>query len=293
MRVVDEGWSGPWPAPAKLNLFLHILGRRSDGFHDLQTLFQLLDYGDRLFFRLREDGAVHRHGGLPGLAEDDDLVVRAALLLMRESAMHSGVGVDIRVDKQLPAGAGLGGGSSDAATTLLVLNRLWHCGYSIADLERLGLALGADVPVFVRGQTAWAEGLGEQLLPIAMPQRWFVVVDPAESVATGELFAEPTLTRDCLALTMESFAAGAPTVNVFEPVVLRRSFRVRAAFEWLKTQVGAARLTGTGGCVFAALDDPDQARALAARCPEPFNAFAAAGVAISPLQQILDRELPA
>jgi len=191
MSALDarEGWSN-WPAPAKLNLFLHITGRRPDGYHALQTVFRLLDWGDRIRLRVRDDGRIRREGtSVAGVAEADDLAVRAALLLQRVANVAQGA--DIGIEKHVPAGGGFGGGSSDAATVLVALNRLWNAGLDVDALAALGLQLGADVPVFVRGHNAWAEGVGELLTPIALPPAWFVLVHPGVHVPTPALFASP------------------------------------------------------------------------------------------------------
>lgn len=239
--VDDAGWSW-WPAPAKLNLFLHITGRRADGYHELQTVFRLLDWGDRIGLRLREDGQVRREGeGLAGVAEADDLAVRAARLL--KEVANVAQGADIIVEKHVSAGGGFGGGSSDAATVLVVLNRLWRAGLDEDALAALGLRLGADVPVFVRGRNAWAEGVGERLQPIVLEPAWYVVVEPGVHVPTPALFADPDLTRDSPVAKIEDFASGTLVVNAFEPVLRRREPAVEAALAAL-SDIGTARLTG-------------------------------------------------
>ncbi len=272
-----------WPAPAKLNLFLHIVGRRDDGYHLLQTLFQFLDYGDELQFAVRNDGVIRRISEVDGVAEADDLVVRAARLL--QSASGTGLGADIRLEKHLPMGGGLGGGSSDAATTLVVLNQLWQTGLSSDELAGLGLQLGADVPVFVRGHAAWAEGVGEQLTPVSLPEPWFLVIAPAVHVATGAIFCDPELTRDCRPITIRDFLSGSG-VNVFEPLVRRRYPEVDEAWRWLD-QFAPARLTGSGGCVFASFDSEQQAREVLGRLPSGWWGFVARGCNHSPLQRCL------
>jgi 4-diphosphocytidyl-2-C-methyl-D-erythritol kinase len=277
-------WS-TWPAPAKLNLFLQITGRRADGYHLLQTVFQLLDRGDEIRLRLRDDGIVARVSELPGVAPEHDLVVRAAHGLKPYAA--AAAGVDIAVDKRIPLGGGLGGGSSDAATVLVALNQLWSCGLDTDALASLGLSLGADVPVFVRGHSAWAEGVGEVLTPVELPERWFVVVDPKTSVPTGPLFQAPELTRDARPTTIPRFLAGAETSNVFEPVVSARYPSVAAALHWLEAS-GRPRLSGSGGCVFVDVASESTALALAAACPRQWSAFAARGVNRSPLQAALE-----
>jgi 4-diphosphocytidyl-2-C-methyl-D-erythritol kinase len=275
-----------WPAPAKLNLFLRITGRRPDGYHELQTVFRLLDWGDEIRLRLRDDGEVRRLGEIPGVPAHADLVVRAAQLLQR----HAGVatGVDIEVHKRIPMGGGLGGGSSDAATVLVALNRLWRLDLAEDVLAELGRQLGADVPVFVRGRSAWAEGIGEQLTPLSLPSRHYVVLDPHEPVPTAALFQAPELTRNAPRATISSFVSGETTENAFAPVVRARHPRVAAALDWLGG-FGQARLSGSGGCVFLEVKSFDRATAIAARCPAAFTAQVAMGVDVSPLRDALAR----
>lgn len=280
----DE-WSA-WPAPAKLNLFLRIVGRRADGYHELQTVFRLLDWGDELRVRVRADGAIARANDLPGVPAESDLVVRAAQLLQAEAAVAAGA--DIVIDKRIPMGGGLGGGSSDAATVLVALNHLWGCGLDEDALADLGRRLGADVPVFVRGRSAWAEGVGERLTPMRLPERWYVVLDPGDHVPTAALFQAPELTRNAPPATISSFASGETVENAFEPVVRTRHPRVAAALDWL-SHFGRARLSGSGGCVFLESASLAQARKVVRQCPETFVAQLAAGVAVSPLQQPLAR----
>ncbi|MEJ2632512.1 MAG: 4-(cytidine 5'-diphospho)-2-C-methyl-D-erythritol kinase [Acidihalobacter sp.] len=247
----------PWPAPAKLNLFLHIVGRRADGYHLLQTVFQFVDHGDELRFESLPNGAVRRDGGASQVPEGDDLCVRAALRLQQAAGLREGV--RIHLDKRLPMGGGLGGGSSDAATTLVALNRLWGAGLSDNELADLGLELGADVPVFVRGRAAWAEGVGERLQAFdALPEPWYVVLCPPVHVATAELFAHPKLTRACPPLKIRAFLSGEGG-NVFEPVVRECYPVIGEALDFLG-RFSTARLTGTGACVFAAFPDADAAR---------------------------------
>ncbi|WP_164119030.1 4-(cytidine 5'-diphospho)-2-C-methyl-D-erythritol kinase [Stenotrophomonas maltophilia] len=284
--VDDAGWSW-WPAPAKLNLFLHITGRRADGYHELQTVFRLLDWGDRIGLRLREDGQVRRQGeGLAGVAEADDLAIRAARLL--KGAANIAQGADIIVEKHVSAGGGFGGGSSDAATVLVVLNRLWRAGLGENALAELGLRLGADVPVFVRGRNAWAEGVGERLQPIVLEPAWYVVVEPGVHVPTPALFADPDLTRDSPVAKIEDFASGTLVGNAFEPVLRRREPAVEAALAAL-SDIGAARLTGSGsGCFveFASQAAAEQGRS---KLPKELRARVAAGVARSPLLDALEQ----
>lgn len=268
-----------WLAPAKLNLMLRVLGRRADGYHRLQTVFQFLDHCDRLSFTPRHDGRIERTGGPAGVPADDDLVVRAARALQQHTGCTAGVG--IRLDKRLPMGGGLGGGSSDAATTLHALNRHWGLGLPVGTLAAIGLRLGADVPVFVHGFAAWAEGVGEALQPVSLPEPWFLVLTPPCHVATAAVFGDPELTRDSPPITIADFVAG-DARNDCLAVVLRRYPAVAAAFEWLN-QHAVARLTGTGGCVFAAFVSRTAAEQVAAMAPTQFAPFVARGCNRSPL----------
>jgi len=276
-----------WPAPAKLNLFLRITGRREDGYHDLQTVFRLLDWGDEVRLRLRADGEVRRSRGPSCVPERDDLVVRAARLLQQHTGCADGV--EIELAKRIPMGGGLGGGSSDAATVLVALNHLWRLDLDEDVLAGLGRQLGADVPVFVRGRSAWAEGVGEQLSPMRLPPRHYVVLDPQESVPTPILFQAPELTRNAPQATISSFASGETTENAFQPVVRARYPRVAEALDWLGG-FGAARLSGSGGCVFLELRSLARAHAVADRCPAAFNAYVASGMDVSPLHDALARQ---
>ncbi|MCX7513883.1 4-(cytidine 5'-diphospho)-2-C-methyl-D-erythritol kinase [Frateuria sp. STR12] len=285
LSCAPRDWSR-WPAPAKLNLFLRIVGRRADGYHDLQTVFRLLDWGDELRLRVRDDGAIVRIGELPGVAAEADLVVRAARLLQAQAGVA--LGADIAVDKRIPMGGGLGGGSSDAATTLVALNHLWSCGLDEDALAALGQRLGADVPVFVRGRSAWAEGVGERLTPVALPRRWYAVLDPGEHVPTAALFQAPELTRNAPPATISSFASGETVENAFEPVVRARHPRVAGALDWL-SRFGRAQLSGSGGCVFLETASLAQARKVVRDCPPAFAAQLTAGVEVSPLQRALAR----
>lgn len=264
-----------WLAPAKLNLFLHITGRRADGYHRLQTVFQFLDFGDRLRFAVREDGRIRLRTPLPGVPPERDLSVRAARLL--QAASGTPLGVDITLDKRLPLGGGLGGGSSDAATTLVALNRLWGTGLDAAALAELGLRLGADVPVFVRGRAAWAEGVGERLTPVDLPEPWYLVLCPPVHVSTAEVFSAPQLQRDCPPITIRDFLAGRPTRNVCEPVVRARHPEVAAALEALSA-FGEARMTGTGACGFVAFERQTQARDALAALEARWPGFVARGM---------------
>jgi 4-diphosphocytidyl-2-C-methyl-D-erythritol kinase len=272
-----------WPAPAKLNLFLHVTGRRADGYHELQTLFQLIDLSDTVSLTVREDGLVERPSGPAGVDPDSDLTVRAAKAL--KAATGCGLGASIRIVKRVPMGGGLGGGSSDAATVLLALNYLWRCGLSIDELARLGLPLGADVPVFVRGSSAWAEGVGERLVPVELPERWYVVIHPGVAVPTRDVFQSPELTRNTPVITIRAaFEPGelAATRNDCEPVVRAKYAEVAEALEWLG-KFAPARLTGTGSCIFAAFVSAAEAERVAGRVPDRWRAFVARGLNVSPV----------
>jgi len=272
------------PAPAKLNLFLHVTGRRADGYHLLQTAFRMLDWGDALSFALRRDGQVRRNSELEGVPPEADLAVRAARLLQLETG--TALGADIRVDKRLPLGGGLGGGSSDAATTLIALNRLWGLGLSRTRLQRLGLALGADVPFFVFGESAFAEGVGEELVPLIMPSAWYVVVSPQVAVPTAAIFAAEELTRNTPPIKIADFAASPgfkDTRNDLEPVARARYPAVGAVIDWLGSY-GQARMTGSGACVFAEVASEADARRVVAECPPMWRAWWARGLDVHPLR---------
>ena len=264
-------------APAKLNLFLHITHRRDDGMHCLQTLFQFLDYGDEIAARLRQDGDISLQDAM-GLG-DNNLVVQAAKLLQQTSQTH--FGADIRLEKRLPAGGGLGGGSSDAATTLVILNQLWQCGLSRSELAELGLKLGADVPIFVHGNAAWAEGVGEQFTPVDPPEPWYLVVKPQVEVSTAEIFSISELTRDCPPITIRDFLAGHAS-NVCEPIVRQHYPEVDKALNWLGKHAKSS-MTGTGSCIFAAFETEQQAKAVQAQLPNSWQSFVAKGSNRSPL----------
>lgn len=247
------------PAPAKLNLFLHVTGRRPDGYHLLQTVFQLVDYGDLLHFKTRDDGVVRRTTDIPGVPEQSDLVVRAALLL--KSAAGSGrLGADIAIDKRLPMGGGLGGGSSDAATALIALNHLWRTGLTRAELMALGLTLGADVPFFLFGRNAFAEGVGEALQPVTTPDCWYVVIEPGVSAPTAAIFSDPELTRNSKPVRISDFSKAQIGFgkNDLQVVATRLFPAIAEALQWLQ-QFGAARMTGSGACVFCAFSQEQQA----------------------------------
>ncbi|HEB55813.1 MAG TPA: 4-(cytidine 5'-diphospho)-2-C-methyl-D-erythritol kinase [Gammaproteobacteria bacterium] len=274
-----------WPAPAKLNLFLHITSRRQDGFHNLQTIFQFLDYADILRFSLREDGEIRRCYAFPGVSEEADLILRAARLLQQYGGVS--LGVDIELEKNLPLGGGLGGGSSDAATTLVALNEFWNTGLSLTVLAELGLQLGADVPVFIQGQAAWAEGVGEALMPIELPQPWFVVLIPPINVSTAEVFSDPQLRRDCPAITIPDFLAGVAVHNVCESRVRVQYPEVDAALLALEFYA-PARMTGTGACVFAAFESESLARSAYADLSLHWQGFVAQGMNQSSLKRSLN-----
>lgn len=274
-----------WPAPAKLNLFLRITGQRDDGFHDLQTVFRILDWGDQIRLRLRGDGRIERIGeSLPGVSAADDLAVRAAKILQAEA--NCSQGVDIVVEKSIPAGGGFGGGSSDAATVLCALDRLWGLGLGQDRLARLGLRLGADVPVFVRGFSAWAEGVGERLQPLDLPPAWYLLVDPGVHVPTAALFASQDLTRTAAPVKIADFLSGAVLDNAFEPVLRRLEPAVEAVFQGL-AQIGQPRLTGTGGGCFLEFATRAEAESALARLPRWMRAWVAEGVDQSPLRRAL------
>ncbi|HEV8694360.1 MAG TPA: 4-(cytidine 5'-diphospho)-2-C-methyl-D-erythritol kinase [Lysobacter sp.] len=279
------GWT-VWPAPAKLNLFLRITGRRADGYHELQTLFRLLDWGDTIRLRVRTDGQIVRHGhSVIGVAEADDLAVRAAKLL--QSAANGQKGADIVVEKRIPSGGGFGGGSSDAATVLVALNALWNVGLGIEKLAELGLQLGADVPVFVRGENAWAEGIGERLEPINLPGAWYLLADPEVHSPTAALFQTPELTRNAAPATMSDFVSGTGLGNAFEPVLRAREPAIEAVFAVL-AQVGTPRLTGSGSGCFVEFATREAAEAALATLPPGLRAWVAAGAARSPLLDALE-----
>lgn len=272
------------PAPAKLNLFLHITGRRADGYHDLQTLFQFLDYADELSFALRKDGEIRLHSQLRDVAHDSNLIVKAARQLQHASGCR--LGADIWLDKHLPMGGGLGGGSSDAATTLLGLNHLWQLGWDKDRLAILGLSLGADVPVFVHGHAAFAEGVGEKLTAVELDEPWFLVAIPQVTVSTAEVFSDPELTRDTPANKLRSLLEGGGR-NDCQPVVQKRYKEVDNALILLNKFV-PARLTGTGACVFGSFPNEDDADKVARQLPATLPSFIAQGRNVSMLHRKLE-----
>ena len=283
---VSGGWSS-WPAPAKLNLFLRIPRRRVDGYHELQTVFRLLDWGDTVYLRPRPDGVIARIGaGAAGVAEADDLLVRAANLL--KSDANCVEGVDIGIEKRIPMGGGFGGGSSDAATVLVALDRLWGLGFGEDRLAALGLVLGADVPVFVRGRNAWAEGVGEQITTIALAPAWYLLASPGVHASTAGLFQAPDLTRNAAPAKIADFLSGAALGNAFEPVLRRREPAVEAVFEVL-ARIGTPRLTGSGSGCFVEFADRESAAAALATLPPGINAWLSRGVGRSPLLDAVAR----
>ncbi len=273
-----------WPAPAKLNLFLHVTGRRADGYHELQTLFQLIDLCDTVAISVREDGQIERPVGPPEVPCEADLTVRAARAL--QSATGTRLGASLKVRKRIPQGGGLGGGSSDAATTLLALNEMWNCGLSLSELASLSRPLGADVPVFVQGSSAWAEGIGERLTPVTLPGTWYVVIYPGVAMSTREVFQSPELTRNSPLITIRAFFESGGR-NDCEPVVRARAPQVAEALEWLG-RFAPARLTGTGSCVFSACGSSGDAERLAARVPDRWVSFVARGLNSSPVHELLE-----
>jgi 4-diphosphocytidyl-2-C-methyl-D-erythritol kinase len=276
--------SSGWPAPAKLNLMLHITGRREDGYHLLQTVFQLLDYADELSFEVTQSGDIQQLTPIAGVDAQDDLIIRAARLLQQSSGCSQGAAISI--EKHLPMGGGLGGGSSDAATTLVALNHLWGVGLEVSELAALGGELGADVPVFVHGNTAWAEGVGDILQQIELAQPWYLVVKPPLEIATEKLFSDQELKRDCSAITIADFIAG-DRLNVFTAVVKKRYPAVAEMMELLG-KFGDVRLTGTGACLFLSFERQQQATEAARQIPQQWDYFVAQGLNRSPLYRRLD-----
>ena len=276
MAAVSESC---WLAPAKLNLFLHVTGRRADGYHELQTLFQLIDLCDQIRIEVRADGRVERSAGPAAIAPAADLTLRAAQAL--KSATDRRLGANIGLTKRIPVGGGLGGGSSDAATVLLALNQLWECGLSLPELARIGLPLGADVPVFIQGFSAWGEGIGEWLTKVELPRRWYLIIYPGVGVSTREVFQAPELTRNSPLITIRAFFDSGGR-NDCEAVVAARVSAVHEALEWLGRH-GSARLTGTGSCVFAAYERREDAERIAARVPDRWRAYVAQGLDTSPV----------
>jgi 4-diphosphocytidyl-2-C-methyl-D-erythritol kinase len=274
------------PAPGKLNLFLHITGRRSDGYHELQTCFQLLNYGDRLEFKLTRNALISLESNLTSVATDDNLIIKAANLLKEHTQTNNGI--FIKLSKVLPLGAGLGGGSSDAATTLLALNKLWHCGLTTDELALIGLKLGADVPVFIRGYSAWAEGVGEKLIPMTLPKRWYLVISPNCEASTKQIFCHEQLTRNSSTITIPAFPFSG-TKNDCEAVAVKLYPEIGAALDWLN-DYAPARMTGTGSSIFASFDTRVAAEQVFEALPSELRGFVAQGINKSPVLQALENE---
>lgn len=278
-----------WPSPAKLNLFLYITGQRPDGYHTLQTLFQFLDYGDTLTIAPRTDGQLRLLTPVAGVPDEENLIIRAAHLLMKAAAetgrLLAGSGADISIEKRLPMGGGLGGGSSNAATVLVALNHLWQCGLPEDELATLGLTLGADVPVFVRGHAAFAEGVGEVLTPVDVAEKWYLVAHPGVSIPTPIIFRDPELPRNTPVRSIETLL-NCEFGNDCEVIARKRFREVDDVLSWL-LEYAPSRLTGTGACVFAEFDTELAARQVLEQAPEWLQGFVAKGVNLSPLKQAL------
>lgn len=276
-----------WPSPAKLNLFLYITGRRADGYHNLQTLFQFLDYGDTLSITPRQDEQLRLLTPIEGVADEDNLIIHAARTLMQAAQEHhrlpAGSGADIGVEKRLPMGGGLGGGSSNAATTLVALNHIWGCGLTEDELAAISLTLGADVPVFVRGHAAFAEGVGELLTPASPDEKWYLVAHPGVSIPTSVIFQDPDLPRNTPIRSIETLLK-CEFSNDCEVIARKRFREVDAALSWL-LEYAPSRLTGTGACLFAEFDSESAAHQVLKQAPEWLHGFVARGINLSPLKQ--------
>ncbi len=272
-----------FPAPGKLNLLLHVLGRRADGMHELQTVFRLVERGDRVGIQVRGDGAIRRHDPLPGVAEADDLCVRAARLLQAESGAAQGA--DLALDKRLPIGGGMGGGSSDAATTLIVLNRLWGLDWPRERLLGLALRLGADVPFFVFGENALGEGVGDRLAALELPAAWYLVLVPPVALSTREVFSDNALTRNTKRLKIPPFFSGLGG-NDLEPVAVKRSPEIAAHLAWLRARRPQARMTGSGACVFAEFASQAEAQGVLGELPGTMRGFVTRGLERHPLFEL-------
>lgn len=279
MTSAADDWDRCWPAPAKLNLFLHVVGRRDDGYHLLQTVFRFIDRADGLRFAQRDDGRIVRADPLPGVAPETDLTVRAASALRQACGIAAGV--TIRLDKRLPMGGGLGGGSSDAATTLIALNHLWGCGLDSAGLQRIGLGLGADVPVFIHGRTTFAEGIGERFTDVAAPPAWYLVAVPRVAVPTPAIFRSPDLRRDTPSMAAADWRPGTGG-NDLQPVACALFPEVGRHLEALARH-GDARMSGSGACCFVDFPDREGAAAALAQLPAGMDAFVAQGLDRHPL----------
>ncbi len=273
-----------WPSPAKLNLFLYITGQRANGYHDLQTLFQFVDYGDQLAFTVRDDDKITLSPSVEGVADEQNLIVRAAKLLQQR--LPAPRGADIQLEKRLPMGGGLGGGSSNAATTLVALNMLWNAGLTDNELAELGISLGADVPVFVMGHAAFAEGIGEVLHPVSPAEKWYLIAHPGVSIPTPAIFGDPELIRDTPKRLIDELLS-ATYSNDCEPIARKRFCEVEQLVSWL-LEYAPSRLTGTGACVFAEFDTEESAKEVLSQAPSWINGFVARGVNISPLHKTRD-----
>ena len=281
--TVNKDW---WPSPAKLNLFLHILGRYDNGYHKLQSLFQMLDYGDKLAFDINHTGTIAMSTPLKGVKDEDNLIIRAAKLLAAQTKTK--LGAHISLEKCLPMGGGIGGGSSNAATTLVALNALWGTRLSVHQLADIGLQLGADVPIFVRGETAFAEGVGEQITPAPQPEQWFLVANPNVHISTGEIFTAQELTRNTPSIDWADYKFE-ETRNDCQQLVVNRYPEVAKLLQWL-VHYAPSRMTGTGACVFATFSDYTLAEQVRAKMPEAWQSFVAKGVNRSPLLDKLEQQ---
>ena len=281
--TVNKDW---WPSPAKLNLFLHILGRYDNGYHKLQSLFQMLDYGDKLAFDINHTGTIAMSTPLKGVKDEDNLIIRAAKLLAAQTKTK--LGAHISLEKYLPMGGGIGGGSSNAATTLVALNALWGTRLSVHQLADIGLQLGADVPIFVRGETAFAEGVGEQITPAPQPEQWFLVANPNVHISTGEIFTAQELTRNTPSMDWADYKFE-ETRNDCQQLVVNRYPEVAKLLQWL-VHYAPSRMTGTGACVFATFSDYTLAEQVRAQMPETWQSFVAKGVNRSPLLDKLEQQ---
>ena len=280
--TVNKDW---WPSPAKLNLFLHILGRYDNGYHKLQSLFQMLDYGDKLAFDINHTGTIAMSTPLKGVKDEDNLIIRAAKLLAAQTKTK--LGAHISLEKCLPMGGGIGGGSSNAATTLVALNALWGSRLSVHQLADIGLQLGADVPIFVRGETAFAEGVGEQITPAPQPEQWFLVANPNVHISTGEIFTAQELTRNTPSMDWADYKFE-ETRNDCQQLVVNRYPEVAKLLQWL-VHYAPSRMTGTGACVFAPFSDESLANDVQGKLPSSWQSFVAKGVNRSPLLEKLEK----
>ena len=280
--TLKPDWRSPWPAPAKLNLFLHVVGRRSDGYHLLQTVFRFIDRADTLRFEPRTDERIELATPMPGVEAEHNLVVRAARAL--QAATGCGKGATLHLEKRLPQGGGLGGGSSDATTTLIALNHLWRCGLDAASLQRIGLALGADVPIFIHGRSAFAEGVGERFRDIVLPEAWYLVLTPPVEVPTAAIFTAPDLRRDSAPVSADTWQRVAGS-NDLEAVACRLYPDVARHLAWLKTRSAArySAMTGSGACCFAEFASENDAKAAEASLPADMKGFVARGLPHHPL----------